>query len=155
MLAMSDNSARSATTRRADWLVVARAEPGYAESVVMDMSRIGGTGSGRALLERIRDSGHSVTIQKPDPIDPPNAWVRPQDRHAAGGSDCVVVYDPRQWPNPAQLGVPSSDVLLFAILHQAVGQLVGTANLLREQAGETVAMDSEALADYRRERDNG
>jgi hypothetical protein len=160
---MSSHAANASTAGRSDWLVVTRAEPGYAEAVVKDMSRIAKTASGRAVLERIRASGRSVEIQKPDAVDPPNAWVRPHDAHAnappkAGdgrGSDCIVAYDPRQWPNPAHPSVGSSDVLLFTMLREALDHLLGTADLSHGQAGPAVVADDSVVAGYQRERDNG
>jgi hypothetical protein len=152
-----------AANARSDWLVVTRAEPGYAEAVVKDMSRIAKTASGRAVLERIRASGHAVQIQKPDAVDPPNAWVRPHaadanapPRTGAGrGSDCIVAYDPRQWPNPAHASVGSSDVLLFTMLREALDHLLGTADPPHGQAGPAVVADDAVVAGYLRERDNG
>jgi hypothetical protein len=160
---MNSHAVDSGTAGRSDWLVVARAEPGYAEAVVKDMSRIAKTASGRAVLERIRASGHSVQIQKPDAVDPPNAWVRPHDPDASRpamarsghGSDCIVAYDPRQWPNPAHPSVGSSDVLLFTMLREALDHLLGTADVSRREAGPAVVPDDEVVAGYQRERDNG
>jgi hypothetical protein len=152
------------------------AEPGYAGRVVADVTQIAGTASGRLLLERIRASGHRVVIEKPAETDPLNASVRPDDLRAAiargvatgetdaggqamvgsgAGSDCIVTYDPRQWPNPVHPAVPSSDALLFAMLNEALAQLRGEAQARFDRAGDTLATDTEAVARYRRELGDG
>ncbi len=132
------------------WLQVATPEPGYADCVVADIGRIVRSKAGRALLEQIRDSGRNVRIEKPYDLDPPNAWVQPRDPAAAvaGGSDCTVFYDPRQWPNAAHAAVKTSDVLLYNLLVQAASQLAGTA-ARRETADGGALMHLEKLEDYR------
>jgi len=170
---MSELSSVPAAVPASGWLRVTTPEPGYADRVVGDMTRIAGTAAGRALLRQIRRSGRCVLIEQPGAIDPPNALVRPRDLRAAtapgtavgpaeagapallgtgDGSDCVVAYDPRQWPNPVHPAVPTSDVLLFALLSQALVHLRGIADLARERAREAPMTESEAAMQYRRER---
>ena len=144
------SNSQSTSSRKA-WLQVATPEPGYADRVVVDIGRIVRSKAGRALLERIRDSGRNVRIEKPDDIDPPNAWVQPRDlaAAAAGGSDCTVFYDPRQWPNAAHAAVQTSDVLLYNLLVQAASQLAGTA--VRHETADGGALSHlEKLEDYRK-----
>ncbi len=173
---MSEDPAKSGASGGTGWLRVATAEAGYAGNVVADITRITRTACGRALVRQILASGHGVLIDKPAATDPPNASVRPQALRAAtapgvatgmtdasgrsvlgagGGSDCIIAYDPRQWPNPIFPAAPPSDVLLFAMLHQALAQLCGTADLLRDAAVDAVATDAAAVVNYRQERDRG
>lgn len=155
------------------WLRVATPEPGFADRVVADMTRIAATATGRALLKQIRRSGHCVLIEKPDAIDPPNASVRPHDLRAAtargvatapgesgtppvlgtgNGSNCIIAYDPRQWPNPLHNEVPASDVLLFSLLSRALVQLRGMADLARDRTDQIVLTECDDVSQYRRER---
>jgi hypothetical protein len=134
------------------WLRVATPEPGYADCVVADIGRIVRSQAGRALLEQIRDSGRDVLIEKPEQIDPPNAWVKPRDVAAAisgAGSDCSVIYDPRHWPNAAHTGVKSSDMLLYNLLLHALDQLRGQAAARQGAEGGPALLEFANLRDYR------
>jgi hypothetical protein len=134
------------------WLRVATPEPGYADSVVADIGRIVRSAAGRTLLENIRDSGHDVLIEKPERIDPPNAWVKPRDVAAAiggGGTDCSVIYDPRHWPNAAHEAVKSSDMLLYNLLLHALNQLRGTAASRPDAGGGPALLELANMRDYR------
>src|SRR6266849_6661762 len=103
------------------WLRVDTPQPGYADRVVADVTRIVAAPSGRALLEQVRASGHGILIEKPAPTAVPNADVRPQSLRAATasgmptgetdvagrpvlgtgeGSDSIIAYDPVDWPSP-------------------------------------------------------
>lgn len=158
------------------WLRVDTPQPGYADRVVADVTRLAATASGRALLEQVRDSGHGVLIEMPAPIAAPNAHVQPRSLHtatasgrptgetdAAGrhvlgtgeGSDSVIAFDPLDWPSPLDPASPPSDVMLFALLGQALAQLRGTADPLRYQAGEVSADEAAQIEQYRRERKDG
>jgi hypothetical protein len=144
-----------------DWLQITIAEAGYADSVVADVMRLVGTRSGRVLFDALGASGRRVTIEKPAVLDPPNAVVRRRDLHAAtagdrdGGSDCVIAYDPRQWPNPTQPAVPASDVLLFALFREALSHVRGRAALADDRAGEALAFGDDEIATYAKERTHG
>jgi hypothetical protein len=94
------------------------ADPRFADAVLTDISRIRATTAGRALFRRLLEAGCRVTIDKPlPPTNPPNAWTRlaTQDRR----DDVLVAYDPADWPEPAALGAPPSDVVLFGRLLDA------------------------------------
>jgi hypothetical protein len=133
------------------WLRVATPEPGYADIVVADIGRIARSPAGRALLENIRDSGHDVLIEKPEQINPPNAWVKPRDVAAAIGgraTDCSVIYDPRHWPNVAFPVVKSSDMLLYNLLLHALDQLHGKA-ADRGTDGAAKLLEFGNMRDYR------
>ncbi len=168
-------SERAAPAARA-WLRVDTPHAGYADRVVADVTRLAGTASGRALLERVRDSGHGVLIEMPAPVAAPNAEVRPQSLRAAtaagvptgetdadgrpvlgigGGSDCIIAFDPLDWPSPLDPASPPSDVMLFGLLAEALGQLRGMAEPLRYGAGETGADALAGIEQYRRERRDG
>jgi hypothetical protein len=158
------------------WLRVDTPYAGYADSVVADIARIAAASSGRALFARVRASGHSVLIEKPAPTGAPNAYVRPVDLRAAtasgrptgdtdasggpvlgagGGSDCVIAYDPKDWPSPTDPASPASDIMLVDLLHQALAQLTGAAEPLRYQTGEAVSDIAAGIELYRRERKDG
>jgi hypothetical protein len=148
---VSREPAAAAAGTRTGWLRVATPEAGYAGNVVADVSRITRTACGRALVREIIDSGGGVFIEKPEATDPPNASLR---RGAGGGADCVIAYYPRQWPNPLFPTVPSSDVLLFAMLRQALAFLRDPGDVAGDAAGP-IAIDSDEVTAYRRERDHG
>lgn len=57
---MSDPAAPGHAAAREDWLVVDTPEPGYADAVVADISRMAATISGRYLLDDLRASGYGV-----------------------------------------------------------------------------------------------
>ncbi len=158
------------------WLRVDTPQPGYAERVVADVTRIVGTASGRVLLEQVRASGHGILIEKPAPTGTPNADVRPQDLRAATafgaptgatdtdgrpvlgtgeGADSIIAFDPLDWPNPLDPASPPSDVMLFGLLVQALDQLRGTADPARYGAGETDAATTAGVGQYRHERKDG
>jgi hypothetical protein len=95
------------------------ADARFADAVLADIRRIRATTTGRALFRRLLEAGCSVTIDKPlPPTNPPNAWTRlaTQDRR----DDVMIAYDPADWPEPAALGAPPSDVVLFGRLLDAV-----------------------------------
>jgi hypothetical protein len=158
------------------WLRVDTPQPGYADRVVADVTRVVAVPSGRALLEQVRDSGHGVLIEKPALVGAPNAHVRPQSLRAATasgvptgeidaagrpvlgtgeGSDSIIAYEPLDWPSPLDPDSPSSDVMLFALLGQALAQLRGTAEPLRYQMGEMAPGDAAEIERYQRERGDG
>jgi hypothetical protein len=166
---MSERTARA-------WLRVDTPQPGYADRVVADVTRIVAAPSGRALLEQVRDSGHGVLIEMPAPIAAPNAHVRPGSLHAATatgrptgetdaagrpvlgtgeGCDSIIAFDPLDWPSPLDPASPPSDVMLFTLLGQALAQLRGTADPLQYQAGEASADEAVKVEQYRRERKDG
>src|SRR3954451_3738486 len=120
---MSDSAAPNQAAGREDWLLVDPPEPGYADAVVADISRLAATISGRYLLDDLRASGYGLVIEKPPRTDPPNAYARPHDPQAATtgqGSDSTIAYDPRDWPSPLHRGSPLSDVMLFTLLRQVL-----------------------------------
>jgi hypothetical protein len=140
-------------------------ERDFAERVVIDVNRIARTECGRALLGGIHRSGRSVLIIPPDRTQPPNAAVVPQDepappgasdaRHAGPGpgSDCLVAYDPADWPCPAMPDSPRSDEMLFALLTHAQSVLAGAADRSLYARGEVPTIEHAACARYRRERE--
>lgn len=173
---MSEDRAKRRADAGTGRLRIATPEAGYAGNVVADLTRITGTPSGRALIRQIRAGSHSILIEKPAAGGLPNATLRPHALQAAtapdaaagiaeasgraapgpgDGSDCIIAYDPRQWPNSIHPAVPSSDVLLFAMLRQALDQLRGTADLQHDAAGGTTATEAAEVAIYRREREDG
>jgi hypothetical protein len=173
---MSDSSSEDTNTRPTAWLRIDTAEAGYADTVVADLARIVATPSGRSMLEQVRASGRSILIEKPVRFDPPNADVRPRDLRAATdvvyptgetdadgrpvlgtgeGSDCLVTYDPADWPNPTNHASPPSDVMLFGLLYQALIYLDGAAEPLQYHAGLAAADETEEVVRYRQERDGG
>jgi hypothetical protein len=158
------------------WLRVDTPQPGYADRVVADVTRIVAAPSGRALLEQVRDSGHGVVIEKPASTGAPNAHVQPRSLHAATasgrptgetdaagrpvlgtgeGCDSIIAFDPLDWPSPLDPASPPSDVMLFALLGQALAQLRGIADPLRYQTGEASADEAAQIEQYRRERRDG
>jgi hypothetical protein len=121
------------------------ADPRFADAVLADIRRIRATTAGRALFRRLLEAGCSVTIDKPlPPTNPPNAWTRlaTQDRR----DDVLVAYDPADWPEPAALGAPPSDVVLFGRLLDAAGMATDAA-----EASDTGTTPAEIEA-YLRER---
>ncbi len=145
---MSDTPRERDLPNYRDWLLVDATDPTYGDRVVADLTDIVGTASGRSLLRRVRSNGRLVRIERPDPTDPPNAWVRPEDLPAAAasgnptgegqgrgpvvgagtGSDSVVAYDPADWPSPIDPASPPSDAMLFALLQEACHQTEGNAD---------------------------
>jgi hypothetical protein len=101
------------------------ADPRFADLVLADISRIRATNVGRTVFRRLLDAGCSVTIDKPlPPTSPPNAWTRLANPDQRGG-DTVIAYDPADWPEPAALGAPPSDVVLFGRLLDAIAMTSG------------------------------
>lgn len=156
-----------------DWLKIGIAEAGFADRVVADIMAVVRTPSGRALFERLKASGRIVHIEKPALRDPPNASATPHDLRAAiaagrstgtadaagqpivgagGGSDCTIAYDPRQWPSPIHPNSPTSDVLLLTLFQQALAHVTGSAAAVEGLASDAAALETEAIAQYRRER---
>ena len=122
------------------------ADPRFADAVLADISRIRATAAGRALFRRLLEAGCSVTIDKPlPPTNPPNAWTRlaTGDRR----DDVLVAYDPADWPEPAALGVPPSDVVLFGRLLDAAVMATGAAIAEASDSGTPAEMQA-----YLRER---
>jgi hypothetical protein len=141
---------------RKEWLLVETPEPGYADAVVADLSRMAATISGRYLLDDLRASGYGLVIEKPARNDPPNAYARPHDPKAAvtgEGSDATISYDPRDWPSLVHRDSPPSDVMLFTLLRQALAYLWGIAEPARDGTDEMSADEVTDIALYRRERD--
>ena len=171
---MKASSTSDTSTGPIAWLRVDAPEAGYADTVVADLARIVATPSGRTVLERVRASGHSILIEKPVHRDPPNADVRPRDLRAATavlyptgetdadrralsgtgeGSDCVVTYNPADWPNPTDRISPSSDVMLFRLLQKSLAYLEGAAEPLQLYADLPDPDETGYVALYRQERD--
>lgn len=153
---MSDPAAPTQAAGRKDWLLVDTPEPGYADAVVADISRLAATISGRYLLDDLRASGYGLLIEKPARSDPPNAYARPHDPQAAmtgRGSDSTIGYDPRDWPSPIHRDSPPSDLMLFTLLRQALPYLWGIAKPASYGAGEMSADEMADVEMYRRERD--
>jgi len=153
---MSDPAAPVHAAGREDWLLVDTPEPGYADAVVADISRLAATISGRYLLDDLRASGYGLVIEKPARSNPPNAYARPHDPRAATtgrGSDSTIGYDPRDWPSPVHRASPPSDVMLFTLLRQALAYLWGIAEPARYEPGEMSADEAADIDMYRRERD--
>jgi hypothetical protein len=128
------------------WLQIDTPEAGYAGSVVTLLARISRTPSGRAILERLRASGASVKIERPNPpTDPPNAWTRPLPSDS--GHAILIAYDPADWPSPSPVGAPPEDVVLFGRLEDALA-LATDAQPQSHDNGST----SPAMCAYLRER---
>ena len=90
---------------------VDRGDHGHAGAVLADLTRLARVPAGRALLRRLATMADTITISKPPPLDPPNAWIVAET--LAGPRAMRVYYDPRDWPSPAHPGGPDSDGLLF------------------------------------------
>jgi hypothetical protein len=152
---MSDPAAPTQAAGRKDWLVVETPEPGYADAVVADISRLAATISGRYLLDDLRASGYGLVVEKPARSDPPNAYARPHDPEAATtgrGSDTTIGYDPRDWPSPIHRGSPPSDLMLFTLLREALPYLWGIAEPALFAAAEMSGAEVADVEMYRRER---
>jgi hypothetical protein len=152
-----------------------RIEPGdaaFVDAVLRDLALIARTPAGRALFGAVSDAGRVVTIRKPPPLDPPNAWTEAADRRAATargqptgeadakgapalgtgvGSDCTVRLNPADWPNPAQTNPVASDVQLYDLLCQAASLATGRDEPMRGDARS--AEIGQAVARYARERE--
>jgi hypothetical protein len=103
------------------------ADPRFADAVLADISRIRATAAGQALFRRLLEAGCRVTIDKPlPPTNPPNAWVRLVNSDRRDGNT-LIAYDPADWPEPAALDAPPSDVVLFGRLLDAVAMVSGAA----------------------------
>ena len=103
------------------------ADPRFADAVLADISRIRATASGQALFRRLLEARCSVTIDKPvPPTNPPNAWARLANPDRRDGN-ALIAYDPADWPEPAALDAPPSDVVLFGRLLDAVALVSGAA----------------------------
>lgn len=130
------------------WLQIDSPAPGYASSVVTVVGRISRTRSGRTILQRLRDSGGSFKIERPEPAtEPPNAWTQRRDSSDDGGTEVVIAYDPADWPSPAQPDGQPSDVVLFRLFEDALTMATGAAF-----SGEPGAGASPAMAAYVSER---
>jgi len=125
------------------WLQIDSSVAGYASSVVTVVARISRTRSGQAILDRLRASGGSFKIEPPDPpTDPPNAWTRRRDAIDGSGMEIVIVYDPADWPSPAQLDSRPSDVVLFGLFEDAITMATGAAFPDQPGAGASPAMEA-------------
>lgn len=133
------------------WLLVRPSEPGYADAVVVTIGRISRTGSGRTMLEQIRQTG-VVTIDKPAQTDPPNASVRREDAGAA--PQCAIAFDARDWPSPVAPNSLPADEMLFTLFREALGQLQGAISPGQPQSDQAATDEANAVARYRSERDN-
>jgi hypothetical protein len=93
---------------------VDRHDHGHVDAVLADLMRLTSVPVARALLDRLRPVVRTITIVKPPPMDPTNAWVTRENADAPG--DMRIHYDPRDWPNPAFPNGPSGDALLYSQL---------------------------------------
>jgi hypothetical protein len=173
---VADPPHKSDKPRAHDWLLVDAADPTYVDAVVSKLTHIMGVPSGRALLRRVYETGRSVTIGRPDPTDPPNAWVRPADLRAATaagkptgetsgrdepvvgtgtGSDSIVAYEPADWPSPTDPASPVSDAMLFALLQEACRQIEGTAEPSLYRTGGQPLYETAEVGRYQSEHGRG
>jgi hypothetical protein len=166
---------RLTVSEHRDWLLVDATDPSYGDRVVADLTDIVSTGSGRALLRRLRVSGRVVRVERPDPTDPPNAWVRPENVLAAtaageptstspaggaavgtgAGSDSIVGYDPADWPSPINPASLASDAVLLALLQEACRQTEGSAKPTHYGASTEALCSAAEVELYQRERRGG
>lgn len=172
---MTEPSWDSAKLVSEDWLLVDASDPTYADAVIKDLGHMMDVRSGLALLRRLNAFGRRVVIVRPDPTDPPNAWIKPRGRRAApaaesstgetngGGkpaasagtaSDITLAYDPNDWPSPAHPGSPTSDAILFALLHEGCRYIEGTVGGALHRAGALVLYDAAEVHSYQSERDH-
>jgi hypothetical protein len=124
---VSPSGSEGSLPRLRDWLLIDAEDPSFGDRVVRDLTRLVGTPSGRALLARARASGRALRVVPPEQTDPPNAWIQAglgQSAAALGAvpTECVIAFDPVDWPSPIDAASPASDVVLFALLHEACGQ---------------------------------
>ena len=100
---------------------VAGADREHASAVVQDLAQINLIAAGRAVLERLDASGHSVLIGPLGEVPgPPNLLVLalpPRDAWRTARTGWMVLYEPRHWPNG--LSATPGDVLLLHGLAQA------------------------------------
>ncbi len=135
-------------------LLVAKAWPRYADDIVIALTRMVHTPSGRALFAGIAGSGHTLSIRPPAHTDPPNAIIQPLDLAAAAGtgSDVVIAFDAADWPNAAAPQLPTVDAALFVLFSQALPALRGTADPAAYAEASAVEAEALSLARYLGER---
>jgi hypothetical protein len=125
-------------------LAVKRADQPYAGEVVIWLTRLRDAPVGAALIDRLADRVPDVIIRKPEPTDPPNAWIEPGDAAAIAGGPgcaCLVHFDPRDWPSPADPAGRPPDVILYAMLQQAERLQCGGADALHADPSPAMRQD--------------
>lgn len=135
-------------------VLVAKAWPRYADEIVIALTRMVHTPSGRALFAGIATSGRTLSIRPPAHTDPPNAIIQPLDLAAAShtGSDVVIAFDPADWPNAAAPKLPTVDAALFVLFSEALPALRGTADPATYAEASAVEAGAVSLARYLAER---
>lgn len=100
-------------------LLIQHGDHAHADAVLADLERVRGTPRGLALVDALTATPVRVRIGPPEPVYPPNAWVR------QGGEDCdwSLTYDPREWPSEAYGAVLPSDQILVRLLRVVARRL--------------------------------
>ena len=156
---MSPAGSEGSLPRLRDWLLIDAEDPSFGDRVVRDLTRLVGTPSGRALLARARASGRALRVVAPEQTDPPNAWVQAGLGPAAPAleavpTECVIAFDPVDWPSPIDAASPASDVVLFALLHEACEQGQTGAKPAPQPPGVEALYCRAEVQNYQQERDH-
>lgn len=100
-------------------LLVQHQDHAHADAVLADIGRLGETQAGRERVDAIVYAAVRVRVARPEPVEPPNAWLR------EGGVNCDLTlnYDPREWPSAAHPGSPPSAEVLARLLDEAAERI--------------------------------
>lgn len=142
----------------AGWLTIAAgaaADMAYVAAVVEIIGRLAHSPAGEDALRRGDALGLAARITQPaPPTQPANAWVVPDDLAAAmrpgitlgaagggalagggAGSGSTIFYDPADWPEDGDAGVPGRSAVLLTMIEQANANAAGKSDPSRPDWG--------------------